>query len=172
MSQELFTLYKLIVLYMLDKVRFKMTYSQLSSFILEREYTSFITLQQILSDLKDTELIEMDESHTNRTYLSITAEGQKTLSYFKDRIGKAIIADIDSYLAENNLEMKSEASVTADYLRTAGGAYTVSLSVRERDEALVSVTLSVPTEQLAENVCESWYRKNQQIYKYLVEELF
>lgn len=172
MSQELFTLYKLIVLYMLDKVRFKMTYSQLCSFILEREYTSFITLQQILSDLKDTELIEIDESHTNRTYLSITAEGQKTLSYFKGRIGKAIIADIDSFLAENNLELKSEASVTADYLRTAGGAYTVSLSVRERDEVLASVTLSVPTEQLAENVCENWYRKNQQIYKYLVGELF
>lgn len=172
MSQELFTLYKLIVLYMLDKVRFKMTYSQLCSFILEREYTSFITLQQILSDLKDTELIEIDENHTNRTYLSITAEGQKTLSYFKGRIGKAIIADIDSFLAENNLELKSEASVTADYLRTAGGAYTVSLSVRERDEVLASVTLSVPTEQLAENVCENWYRKNQQIYKYLVGELF
>ncbi len=172
MSQELLTLYKLIILYILDKVKFKMTYIQLSRFILEREYMNFITLQQLLSDLCDTELIEMDDSHTNRTYLSITAEGQKTLSYFKGRIGKAIIADIDSFLAENNLELKSEASLTADYRRTAGSEYAVSLSVSERDEVLVNVTLSVPTENLAQNVCENWYRKNQQIYKYLVEELF
>ncbi|MCM1183540.1 MAG: DUF4364 family protein [Roseburia sp.] len=172
MSQELFTLYKLIILYMLDKVKFKMTYSQLSRFILEREYTNFITLQQLLSELQDTELIEMDDSHTNRTYLTITAEGRRTLSYFRGRIGKAIIADIDSYLAENHLELKSEAALTADYHRTADGEYAAILSVREQDKVLASVTLSVPTERLAEKVCENWYRKNQQIYKYLVGELF
>lgn len=36
MTTDPLTLYKLIVLYMLDKVKFKLTYSQISGFILEK----------------------------------------------------------------------------------------------------------------------------------------
>ena len=38
---ETYTLYKLIVLYMLDKVDFPLTTSQISEFILEKEYTTY-----------------------------------------------------------------------------------------------------------------------------------
>ena len=54
MVQEPLTLYKLIILYMLNRVNFKLTYSQISSFILEKEYTNYITLQQVISDLQDS----------------------------------------------------------------------------------------------------------------------
>lgn len=156
---------------MLDKVKFKLTYSQLSGFILEKEYTNFITLQQVISDLQDAELIKAD-TLMNRTYFSITAEGQKTLSYFGNRIGDAIIADIDSFLAEKHLELKNEASIIATYYKTTNGEYEASLTAKEKDIDLVSIRLSVPTEEMAETICDSWYHKNQQIYKYLVEELF
>ena len=90
MTTDPLTLYKLIVLYMLDKVKFKLTYSQISGFILEKEYTNFLTLQQVISDLQDAELIKTDAS-MNRTFFSITEEGRNTLSYFGNRIGDAII---------------------------------------------------------------------------------
>ena len=37
---EAFTLYKLIVLFMLEKVDFPLTNGQISEFILDKEYTS------------------------------------------------------------------------------------------------------------------------------------
>ena len=40
---ETFTLYKLIILYMLDKVDFPMTTSQISEFILDQGYTNYFT---------------------------------------------------------------------------------------------------------------------------------
>ena len=43
---EPFTLYKLIILYMLDRVDFPLTNSQISSFLLDRGYTNYFTLQQ------------------------------------------------------------------------------------------------------------------------------
>ena len=46
MLQDPLTLYKLIVLYMLNRVTFPLTAAQISDFILGREYTNFITLQQ------------------------------------------------------------------------------------------------------------------------------
>ncbi len=116
MTQDPLTLYKLIVLYMLDKVTFKLSYSQISSFILEKEYTNFITLQQVIADLQDTELIKADTS-MNRTLFSITEEGRSTLSYFGNRIGDAIIADIDAFLAEKHLELKNDSAITAKYYK-------------------------------------------------------
>ena len=47
---EAFTLYKLIILYMLDKVDFPLTNSQISEFVLDKGYTDYFKLQQALSD--------------------------------------------------------------------------------------------------------------------------
>ena len=41
---EALTQYKLIILYMLDKVDFPLTNTQISNFILEKGYTSYFTL--------------------------------------------------------------------------------------------------------------------------------
>lgn len=171
MTQDPLTLYKLIVLYMLNKVKFKLTYSQISEFILEKEYTNFITLQQVISDLLDSELIT---SHTmaSRTYFSITEEGKNTLSYFGNRIGEIIVNDIDSFLADKNLELRSESSITADFYKSTNGEYETHLIAMEKDSELISIKLSVPTKEMAQTICDSWYTKNQQIYKYLMQELF
>lgn len=171
MVQDPLTLYKLIVLYILDRVNFKMTRSQLSGFILEKEYTNFMTLQQVFSDLQEAELIKAD-TLMNRTYFSITEEGQKTLSYFGNRIGEAIIEEIDGFLAEKNLELKNESSVTAKYYKATGGGYEVELIAKEKEVELVNIRLSVPAEEVAEEVCDNWYKKNGEVYRYLVEELF
>lgn len=171
MVQDPLTLYKLIVLYILDRVNFKMTRSQLSGFILEKEYTNFMTLQQVFSDLQEAELIRAD-TLMNRTYFSITDEGQKTLSYFGNRIGDAIIEEIDGFLAEKNLELKNESSVTAEYYKTTGGGYEVELIAKEKEVELVNIRLSVLAEEVAEEVCDNWYKKNGEVYRYLVGELF
>lgn len=171
MTQEPLTLYKLIVLYMINKVNFNLNYSQISNFMLEKEYTNYMTLQQVISDLQDTGLIEA-ETLGNRTYFSITAEGQNTLSCFINRIGAAIIKDVDTFLLEKHYELKDEASVTANYYIVPPGRYEVDLVAKENDMNLINIKLSVPTEDMAQTVSDSWYKKNQQIYKYLMEELF
>ena len=171
MTQDPLTLYKLIVLYMLNKVNFKLSYSQISSFLLEKEYTSFMTLQEVISDLQETDLIRTDAS-MNRTFFSITDEGRNTLSYFGNRIGDAIIADIDAFLSEKHLELKNEASITARYYKATSGEYEAELAAREKDVDLVNIRISVPAEDMAETICESWYSENEQIYKYLMETLF
>ena len=56
MLQDPLTLYKLIVLYMLNRVTFPLTTAQVSDFILEKEYTNFLTLQQVINELTDAEM--------------------------------------------------------------------------------------------------------------------
>ena len=52
-----FTVYKLIVLYMLQNTENTLTNSQISEFILDREYTDYFQLQKVLSELTETELL-------------------------------------------------------------------------------------------------------------------
>ena len=171
MLQDPLTLYKLIVLYMLDKVSFPLSSSQISDFILEKDYTNFLTLQQVYSDLKDNNLIA-SKTVRNRTLFSITEDGMNTLSYFQNRISDAIKEDILNYLKENEMELRNEVSVLSDYYRSPNGEYEAHLWAKDRNSELVSIKLTVPTEDIAAAICDKWKDKNQQIYQYLTEQLF
>lgn len=171
MLQDPLTLYKLILLYMLNRVTFPMTIAQASDFILEKEYTNFLTLQQVVSELTDAGLIST-QSIRNRTHLSITEEGKETLNFFSNRISDAIKEDINTYFAENEFTLRNEVSVQGDYYKSTSGEYEAHLVAKERDINLVEITLSVPVEEVAAAICDNWQNKNQEIYKYLIQELF
>ena len=171
MSQETMTLYKLIVLYMLDRVTFSLTKAQISDFVLEREYTSIMTLQQAIAELEDAELVSSSTSR-NRTYLKITKEGKDTLSYFGGQISSSIRQDIDRYFQDNEMEMRNEVSIRADYYKATSGEYEAHLIAKEKDVTIVEITMSVPDEDTASSICANWHSKNQDIYQYLISQLF
>ena len=171
MLQDTLTLYKLIVLYMLDRVTFPLTTAQISDFVLERVYTNFLTLQQVINELSDAGMIS-SQSIRNRTHLSITKEGQETLHYFENRISDAIKSDIKSYFRENEFALRNEVSVLGDYYKSTSGEYEAHLVAKDRGINLVDITLSVPVEEVAAAICENWQNKNQEIYQFLIQELF
>ena len=44
------TLYKLIILHMLEHIDFPLSNAQISDFFLDREYTDYFTIQQVIHD--------------------------------------------------------------------------------------------------------------------------
>lgn len=60
---ETFTLYKLIILYMLSKVDFPLANAQISDFVLGKGYTTYFTLQKALSELTESGLIREETTH-------------------------------------------------------------------------------------------------------------
>ena len=85
MVLESSTLYKLIILYMLNKVNFPLTNAQLTEFFSEKNYTSYFTLQQVINELIDSHLISV-ETVRNTSYYHITSEGSETLGFFVNKI--------------------------------------------------------------------------------------
>lgn len=170
-QDQFMTLYKLIVLYMLNRVTFPMTIAQVSDYILEKEYTNFLTLQQAINELADARLLS-SKTIRNRTHLSITEEGRETLSFFKGRINSAIRQEIDAYLKENEHSLRNEVSIRGDYYKSTSGEYEAHLSAMDRNITLLDLTLSVPDESTAAAICDNWQKKNQEIYQYLIQELF
>ena len=164
------TLYKLIVLTMLDRVDFPLTNAQISDFILTKEYTNYFTLQQVLAELVETDLAE-ENTVRNSTYYQMTEKGKETLSYFGHMVSAAIHEDMDKYFKDNAIALRDEMSVKADYYENNHEEYSVRLRVMEKDSALIDLTLSVPTEGQANSICDNWKKKNQKLYAYLMQEL-
>jgi hypothetical protein len=156
---------------MLNRVSFPLTNAQISDFILEREYTNFLTLQQAVGELTDAGMVST-RTIRNRTHLSITEEGIQTLHYFDNRISESIKQDIDAYFQEHELTLRNEVSVQGNYYKSTSGEYEAHLVAKDRGISLVDITLSVPSEEVASAICDNWQTKNEAIYQYLIQELF
>lgn len=170
MSEPL-TLYKLIVLYMLNRVDFPLTKAQIGDFILEREYTNFLTLQQAIGELIDAGFITA-QSIRNRTQLSLTQDGRQTLDFFGNQISNSIKKEIDEYLKDKEIKLRNEISVLSDYYKSTSGEYEAHLVAKDKGIHLIDLTLSVPVEETAIAICDNWQKKNQEIYQYLITQLF
>ena len=167
---EPLTLYKLIILYMLNKVNFPLTNSQLSNFILEKEYTTYFTLQQAISELTDSDLIQF-ETIRNTSQYYITKTGVDTLEFFSDKIPVTIQEDINNYLKENKIELHNEVAVIADYYKNTNKEYTVECLVKEGNIELIGLNLSVPDQAQAIKICNQWKKKCEAIYAHVMKEL-
>jgi DNA-binding PadR family transcriptional regulator len=170
MLSDPLTLYKLMILYMLKRVKFPLTNSQISEFFLSKEYTNYFTLQQALSELTDAHLIHV-ETTQNSTLYEITREGEDTLGFFGKKISDAIIKDMDDYLRENRVRMRDEVSTLADYYRSTNQDYVVHCEIREGRMALLELQISVPEQQQAEQMCSRWQQSSQTVYASLLKEL-
>ena len=167
---ETFTLYKFMILYMLSRVDFPLTNAQISEFVLDQGYTTYFTLQQIIHDLLDAELIREEKIRTTSRYY-ITDSGEKTLEFFGNKISPAIRRDIDSYLKENQFQLRNQVSIVADYYKTTTDEYTAECKVQEKNVDLISLSLTVPLKEQAIAICDHWNSKCQEIYTFVMNEL-
>ena len=170
MSSQYLTLYKMIVMYMLKRCDMPLSKSQIYDFILDKEYTTFLTLQEVFSELASSELV-LEKTAANRTYLELTPEGEETLKFFGNRINPAIKIEIDEYLKTNSMKLRNEASILSDYQKTGDNEYTARLTSKENGQNLVDISLIVPTEEIAQSVCNKWQENNADIYQFLIEKL-
>lgn len=163
--------YKLIVLYMLDRVDFPLTKAQIGDFILEREYTNFMTLQQVIGELIDAKFVTA-QSYRNRTHLKLTTDGRDTVHYFESDIDSKIKKEINEYFTKNSISLRNEVSIIADYYKSTSGEWEAHLIAKDKNINLIDMTISVPIEETAISICDNWNRKNQEIYQYIVKQLF
>lgn len=168
MSEQL-TQYKLMVLYMLKKVNFPLTYSQMTEFFLGK-YTNYFTFQQVIGELGDSKLIS-SETIRNTSYYEITREGEEALYFFQKKVPEAILNDINQYLKENKFKLRNETGIIADYYRGTNQDYIVHCIVKEGRTTLLEVNISVPDQTQAASMCNHWERQCQDIYAYLMKKM-
>lgn len=170
MPSDSMTLYKLMILYMLSRVNFPLNNNQISDFMLTKNYTDYFTLQEVLSDLTSSNFIVADV-YRNTTQYHLTETGTDTISFFHTRISDGIKKDIEQYLTDNKYELKNEVGTIADYYLSPNHDYIVHCQVKEGDSTLIELSLSVPSEEAANEMCSKWKDSSQEIYDFVMHTL-
>lgn len=167
---DLDTMYRIMILYMLNKLEYPLTNTQITNFILEKDYTNYFTVQQTLSGLLSSELITAESTHNNTRY-RITEEGRETLRFFSDKISPGIKKDISDYFEEHHFELKEETSSYADFYKASGSGYQVRCQIRNLEETVLDLTLHVSTREQAQAVCDNWQKQKDEVFALLMDNL-
>ena len=170
MQPESLMLYKLIILYILNRVDFPISNAQLADIITNHNYTSYFNIQEVISELVEDRYIILQQTKNAARY-RISEEGREALSFFYHTISPEIRDEIDLYLTKKQYDLREEASNIADYYELRANEYQVELKVLERDSTVIELRLLVPSKTDAETICSHWRRKNADIYAYVLQTL-
>lgn len=164
------TIYKLIILYMLEQVDFPLNNTKISNFFLDKDYTSYFTVQKVVNNLLDSELITSETTHSNTQY-RITASGRETLSFFENKLSAAIRNDVTDYFFKNQIELKNDADILADYYKTTNQNYAVHCQLKQHNISVIDLTIAVKNAEMAEAICQNWKKQSESVYGYLMDLL-
>lgn len=163
--------YKLIILYLLDRSEGEIAMDRISSFLLEKGYVNFVSLMQTYSEIEKSGLVRSRISG-DRCFYSITADGRQTLGIFRSDLSREIRQQADSFLRGEQAVIRNEQAVRADCVPAENGMYSVILKVLEREESVMEIRLQVPDKSIADSICRIWPDKSEKIYNSLIENLF
>lgn len=163
------TLYKLMVLFMLEKAGVPMTSAHFSEFVLEKGYTDYFTLQASLSELEEAGLVNTEHA-AGRTLFTLSDEGANSLRFYSDRISEEIKQEMAEFLKENSFEIEEENIAVSEYY-PSGEGFAARCRIKEKDQPVIELTLNLPKEEQAQAVCLQWNEKYYEVYEYLMDML-
>lgn len=163
MKTTTFDLYKLMILYMLGKADHPMTNARISDFMLLKDYASYFSLQTVLSELLESGFIK-SETTRNSSFFELSEDGKKALPYFSENLSLTIKEEINSYLKEISIDMIKDMIATASFVKNESGDYTVTLKINEYRSSLLSLSLLIPSEEMANTICRKWESNYEEYY--------
>lgn len=163
-------IYKITVLRLLSAADSPLSNGQIVQFFLDKEYTDYFSIQQVISDLEDAGYLLASSSHNNTMY-TLTSDGSHTLDLMREKITPAIEEDILFYLRENDLEIRTENALLANYDKAVGGGYLVHCQYQQNKKLLLEVNLHAATQQQAETICNNWKARYEDVYFSLMDTL-
>lgn len=160
---------KLLLLYLLEKIKLPLSNNQITHIILENNLMNYFTLQQYITELTSTHFIEViDQEGKHR--ITISPEGSKVLSLFQNRVSKQKLTDIDLYLDKQLQNIKKEVTISADYT-IEGNNYIVNLKALENNCILMDLKLNVASNKQAKELCLKWKQNSSELYNQLFKVL-
>lgn len=161
---------KLLLLYIVKLSPNKFTKNEITEFVLDKNYMNYFLIQQYLSELVESDFIELIDEDSREVY-SILEKGIVALSYFEDRISDKIKNQLKSEFDKNEKEKIIETQIVCDYYPKENEQYVVNLKLVENEETLFSLYLDVATSKQAELICKNWRENPDRIYQNIIETL-
>ncbi|MCL2695739.1 MAG: DUF4364 family protein [Clostridiales bacterium] len=155
--------HKLLILYTLSVIDRDATIDHVYRVLFELELLSYFDFRNAIVDLEEDGFVTAVPRPFGQSY-RITADGRQSLALFgqalpqseRQRIGDCVAALADTIVKETQLLSSME--------ELPGGGFEVSLRAAEGARTLFSLTLPVPTRELALLVRKNWAENSFDIY--------
>ena len=176
MEQEQLTLYKLMILYLIEKVDFPLSNSQISEFILDKGYTNYFTVQRAFHELEEENMLRVKQIR-NMSHYALSDEGSEAIEMFEYQIPNSIKEDIAQFLKEKEYEaviavpLSGGLSSTSSVMQAVAKDIGINLQIREKENLLLEINLNVVSRDQAVYICDHWEKKHSDVYSMLIEKL-
>ena len=161
---------KLILLYILHKVKLPISNLVLSEIVLSNNILNYFTLQQYIFELISSDLIH-DVDRDGKTLMEVSDMGKKVLELFKNRIASDRLDQLDLYLDKHIENIKKEITVTAEYTIDENNNFIVALNAYENGSILIDLKVSVATNKQAKELCSKWKENSSELYSKILNTL-
>ncbi|MBU5455025.1 DUF4364 family protein [Caproiciproducens sp. MSJ-32] len=162
---------KLLVLYVINNLKYPITNAQLTEIILENNFINYFTLQQYISELITSKFLRYDKVN-DKNLIYITENGVNALTFFADRITPLKKKIIDDYLLSMEDSIKKELSISGTYTLNKDGTYLIDLQALENENLLLSLKITVPNKKQASSLTNKWKENPTDIYNNIMNLLF
>lgn len=160
---------KLKLLYILNYINIPLTNIEITNHILENNYMDYFSLQQILGDLCDSKFVKLNSKNGNE-YYSISEAGMAALEMFGEKLPSYFTNEIENNFSFFKKELKKQRELIGHYYKR-NDEYIVSLQVMENESVIFNLSVSVPTEILAKNICKKWDSNPEEIFGSIIKTL-
>ena len=169
-SSEELASHKLLILYILNKIKMDLTNSQITQVVLETEMINYFSLQQFLSQLMESKFLATYKD-SDREYYSLTQKGLEILEYFLSRIPQDITKKVDEYILNNKENLLSDTQVKSSFVKQSDHEFIVNLRVIENQSNLIDLNLNVSSEKQANLICNNWKKNASYMYAEVIDLL-
>ena len=167
-TQDL-TINKLIILFLLKNINTPITQTQITDFVLYKEYTDYFSLQQYLSELAEAKLIDSYKDHNDTTYI-INKRGIHILDMFINRIPFSVKNDILEFTKEDSLKVNLFCRIFADIIDDENN-YVVDCSIKEKENPILELKIKTASKDEAKLIRMNWLKNARSIYKTIISDL-
>lgn len=161
---------KLKLLYILKYINIPLTNIEITNFILDNKIMDYFTLQQFLSDLCDSSFIVLNSKNGNE-YYSISKEGVAVLEMFDEKLPDYFLNEVEKCYSNFKIEIKKNRELLGHYYKKQNDEFVVSLQAMENESTIFSLSINVPDEELAKNICKKWDSNPEEIFSKIIKTL-
>ena len=161
---------KLLLLYLIKLSDKDFTNSEITEFVLEKNYMNFFLVQQYLSELINSNFIQIENKNSKDVYI-LLEKGEIALSYFEKRIPVQVKEELNKVFNKLEKEKKIETQVVTDYFQKNNNLYVVNLKLVENEDTLFSIYLDVATKKQVDLICDKWKKNPEAIYQSIINIL-
>ena len=161
---------KLIILYLMRKVNYALTNSQLLKLLYDLEGFNYYFFQHLLSDLVEQKYI-MNYKQEEEWRYEITEEGINVLDLTENMIPGIVKYKLDYIIQGALKDIKNGVSFTAEYVPENDNAYITKCKITEAHKTLFEINIYCISQAQAKAIADNWKNNAMNLYPKFIELL-